>query len=148
MKGLPTTNRPCKGRGIAWSRTVAPGIITVRAFKRDLTGRSHMQALDLNAAELARSPNPRTALAKHLLACRAQVRWAVDQVDFQLLGLQDTTPPPTTPWLGGQVPPFPAPAGMEWVAGDFGFNCGGQVRQDPPRLVPSGQGPFLARVQP
>lgn len=37
----------------------------------------------------------------------------------------------------GEEPPLPAPAGMEWVAGHFGFNCAGQVRQNPPRLEPA-----------
>ena len=94
MKELPTTNRPCKGRGVAWSRTVTPDVITVRAFKRDSTGRSHMHARELPVRELARHRHPRTVLALQLLACRAQVRWAVDQVDFQLLGLVDNTPRP------------------------------------------------------
>lgn len=143
MKELPTTNRPCKGRGIAWSRTVTPKIITVRAFKRDSTGRSHMHSLQLPVRQLAGHRHPRALLALQLLACRAQVRWAVDQVDFQLLGLQDTTPPPTSPWLGGQVPPFPAPAGHEWIAGSWGFNCSGKPRQDPPRLVPADSVPQL-----
>lgn len=120
MKELPTTNRPCKGRGVAWSRTVTPAVITVRAFKRDSTGRSHMHARDIPVATLSSHMYPRTVLAMQLLACRAQVRWAVDQVEFQMLGLQDTTPPPTPPWLGGKVPPCPTPVDRRWLYGEWG----------------------------
>lgn len=142
MKALPTTNRPCKGRGVAWSRTVDADGLTLRVFKRDSTGRTYMQARTMHVSQLI-GPEARRNVARTMLALRAQVRWAVDQVEFQRLGLQDTTPPPTSPWLGGQVPPFPAPAGFEWIAGSWGFNCSGKPRQDPPRLVPADSVPQL-----
>lgn len=104
MKALPTTGRPCRGRTIAWSRTVtgvdggAPPLITLRAFKRDSTGRSFMADVSLTPWKIYGSGKPpRTVIAEHLLACRAQVRWAVDQVEFQRLGLHDPTPCPELP---------------------------------------------------
>lgn len=40
-------------------------------------------------------------------------------------------------WIGGMDEPLPPPPkGFYWEPGKFGFRCMGDVRQDPPRLVP------------
>lgn len=126
---------------MAWSRTVDAKGITLRVFKRDSTGRTYMATRTMHPHEVL-GQHGRSNLARTMMALRVQVRWAVDQIEFALLGLQDNTPPPTSPWMG-QPPPFPAPAGHEWVEGSWGFNCSGKPRQDPPRLVPSDTVPRL-----
>ena len=157
MKQFPMTGRKCRGRKIAWSRVArtvgqdGPAEVTYHLFKRDSEGRVFSQSVAAMAGRSAVAEHAaecRRQLAIQLRAARAQLRWSVDQVEFARLGLQDDTPaplspsPPTSPSLGGQAPPFPAPAGTEWVAGDFGFTCLGKPRQDPPRLVYSGPCPL------
>lgn len=106
MKSVPTTNRPCKGRNVAWSRTVDARGITLRVFKRDSTGRTYMATRTMHRHELL-GQHGRSNLARTMLALRVQVRWAVDRIEFALLGLQDDTPPPASPWMG-QAPAFPS----------------------------------------
>lgn len=98
MKPLPTTGRPCRGRTIGWALVQRKGMITVRAFKRDSTGQSFMAEQSACLLFLSNCETPRSLLANLLLAVRAQVRWAVSQVEFERQGLTDPTPKPSASW--------------------------------------------------
>lgn len=93
--------RGCRGRSIAWARVpvMRDGQlvgIEYRLFARvSATGASLMEARTFTLVELASArPGARTVIAMMLRGMRAQLRWRRDQLDFQLLGLVDTTPAP------------------------------------------------------
>lgn len=83
------------GRNIAWARLVHVPVgpwgeqsIEWRVFRRDLRGVTHMERVQLSAGLT------REVAARHIRAARAQLRWRVDRLDFELLGLQDNAPQP------------------------------------------------------
>lgn len=97
MSALPVNGRPCRGRTVAWSRTVLPGgKLRYQVFRRSIMGKVHQ------ASFVADATWSRDTVAKHLVAARAQARWAADRVSLEELGLVDPTP-------------APPPAGLEWA---------------------------------
>ena len=106
MKPFPMKSRRCRGRRIAWSRTVraagsdGPAEVTYQVFQRDSEGKVYVQRVVMMAGSSAISDHAaecRRLVAQQIRAARAQLRWSVDQVEFQRLGLVDTTPCPM-PW--------------------------------------------------
>lgn len=103
MKRGHLERRGCRGRSIAWARVPMQSGGTMigvdyRLFVRvSATGASLMESRTFSLAELAGARDPRGHIARHLRGMRAQLRWRRDQLDFQLLGLVDTTPAPAVP---------------------------------------------------
>ena len=104
MKRGHLQRRPCRGRAIAWARVPVRNdghlvAVEYRLFVRvSATGASLMQSRAFTMVELASArPDARTVIAGMLRGMRAQLRWRRDQLDFQLLGLEDTTPAPAVP---------------------------------------------------
>lgn len=89
MKRLPTTSRACGSRLFGWSRRVDPnGCVFWHLFRRCSDGKVYGQSF-------AAAPiDERAEAARGIRNARAQLRWAVDQVEFARLGLQDDTPAP------------------------------------------------------
>lgn len=85
--------------GFSWGRfpfaddRIGPGTTSVeyRLFLRDSTGRAYMES------RMFRLSDSRRFVAVVLRGMRAQLRWAVDQVEFERLGLEDPTPRPRLP---------------------------------------------------
>jgi hypothetical protein len=101
MKRGHLQRRACRGRTIAWARVpvmVGGQLVGVeyRLFARvSATGVSLMESRTFPLEQLASArPNARTVIAHVVQGMRAQLRWRRDQLDFQLLGLEDTTPAP------------------------------------------------------
>lgn len=103
MKYGHLKRRDLRGRTFAWLRLVHRGeswrapAIEYRLFRRDSTGASYMEARVFPLAELERAQDARKLVASVLRGMRAQLAWAIDQVEFQRLGLQDPTPRPAVP---------------------------------------------------
>jgi hypothetical protein len=85
------------GGRFSWARVLfspEPGgqqQVTYRLFLRDSTGRAYMETRSFHASD------SRRFVAVVLRGMRAQLRWAVDQVEFARLGLEDPTPRPRLP---------------------------------------------------
>lgn len=105
MKSVPNRPRSCRGRSHAWSRHIhredrtrpdSPAVaISYWLFQRDSTGKTYVQQQTFGIPGLiGMGGGARNIIAGELRAMRAQLRWAIDQVEFARLGLQDTTPPP------------------------------------------------------
>lgn len=101
MKRAHLERRGCRGRAIAWARVpvMRDGQqvgVEYRLFARvSATGASLMEARTFTLVELASArPGARTVIAMMLRGMRAQLRWRRDRLDFELLGLEDTTPAP------------------------------------------------------
>lgn len=85
------TRRPLRGRDrFGWLRMVDEPCTTVtyRLFLRDEVLTAHMEAWSFPA------DTSRLDIAKRLRGMRAQLRWRVDKLDFERIGLEDTTPQP------------------------------------------------------
>ena len=94
MNASHLTRRALRGRArFGWLRLVDDPCTTVtyRLFLRDEVGTAHMEAWSFPAT------TPRLAIAKRLRGMRAQLRWRVDKLDFERIGLEDTTPRPQVP---------------------------------------------------
>lgn len=89
---LPNKDR----RGFSWGRQYDSdtGMVTYRLFRRGLDGRIYCESKSFHASMRLAGDGPRPQIARVLRSMRAQLRWAVDQVDFQVLGLRDATPEP------------------------------------------------------
>ena len=80
------------GRRFCWARIPdRDGLgVTYRLFLRDITGKVFHQSHHFPLR------SPRKYIAWVLRGLRVQIRWVVDQVDFQHLGMNDPTPQPQT----------------------------------------------------
>lgn len=83
---------PRKCYGFSWGRVplgeAGAATISYRLFLRDSTGRCFMEQRTFSV------DTPRVHIAKVARGMRVQLRWAVDQIEFARLGMQDTTPRP------------------------------------------------------
>lgn len=85
------TRRALRGRNrFGWLRMVDEHCTTVtyRLFLRDEAKTAHMEQCSFPAS------TSRLDIAKRLRGMRAQLRWRVDRLDFERIGLVDTTPQP------------------------------------------------------
>ena len=74
------------------ARSPATGTVPpAAAHVRNPTTTTMMYAATIHSGA---RPNARTVIAHVVRGMRAQLRWRRDQLDFQLLGLVDTTPAP------------------------------------------------------
>lgn len=101
MKRGHLVRRSCRGRTVAWARIPATRDgqlvgVQYRLFVRlSTTGAtlSELHTFDLALLSTA-STSARHVIAATLRGMRAQLKWRRDQLDFQHLGMTDTTPAP------------------------------------------------------
>lgn len=101
MKRGHLAKRGTRGRTIAWARipSLSEGRVTAvqyRLFLRLSTTAATVSELRVFPLEMLASAacGGRKCIADQLRGMRAQLRWRRDQLDFQNLGMEDTTPAP------------------------------------------------------
>lgn len=94
MNARHMTRRPLrKQHGFSWCRIPSEQLrpLQYRLFIRDSAGVSHGELRAFSREELARGPRYVAGIVR---AMRAQLRWRVEKLEFERLGLVDTTPQP------------------------------------------------------